>query len=473
MKMIMKIPSPLRRFTDNQKQIELDALTVKAALTELFNRYPAIKPQIMDDTGNLRNFVNLYHNKVDIRQQEGLDTKLQAGSEVRIVPAIAGGSSLDTCLSADELSRYSRHILLPEIGISGQEALKNASILIIGAGGLGCPLALYLAAAGVGHLGLVDDDVVDESNLQRQVLFTVDDIGHPKVDCAKRRLERLNPNINITKYRERLTSDNALKILDKYDIIIDGTDNFPTRYLVNDACILLNKPNIYGSIFRFDGQASVFNYQAGPCYRCLYPTPPPPGLVPSCAEGGVLGVLPCIIASIQATEAIKMITNIGTPLSGRLLLYDALALDFEFLAIEKDANCPICGESPSVTKLIDYQAFCGLTQSSVAKPYKEIEAKALKAWMDKDNRVILIDVREPFERAICMIAGSQFIPMQEFDARLAELDPSRELVFHCKLGGRSAKVCDKLTELGFSKVTNLKGGILAWIDNVDPSLTRY
>ncbi|AQS35837.1 dinucleotide-utilizing enzyme [Shewanella psychrophila] len=473
MKMIMKIPSPLRRFTDNQMQIELDGLTVKEALNELFKRYPDIKPQIMDDTGDLRNFVNLYHNKVDIRQQEGLDTELQSGSEVRIVPAIAGGSELDTPLSPNELSRYSRHILLPEIGIQGQESLKNASILIIGAGGLGCPLALYLAAAGVGHLGLVDDDVVDESNLQRQVLFSVDDIGQPKVDCAKRRLERLNPNINITVYCERLTSDNALKIIEDYNIIIDGTDNFPTRYLVNDACILLNKPNIYGSIFRFDGQASVFNYQAGPCYRCLYPAPPPPGLVPSCAEGGVLGVLPSIIASIQATEAIKMITSIGSPLSGRLLLYDALAMDFEFLAIVRNPDCPICGDTPSITELIDYQAFCGLSHTSEAKSYKEIEAKALKAWMDRDQSVCLIDVREPFERAICMIAGSQYIPMQEFDAHLAELDPDLELVIHCKLGGRSAKVCDKLTALGFSKVTNLKGGILAWIDQVDPNLTRY
>ncbi|BAJ01894.1 molybdopterin-synthase adenylyltransferase MoeB [Shewanella violacea] len=473
MKMIIKIPSPLRRFTDNNKQIELDALTVKDALIELFKRYPDIKPQILDDTGNLRNFVNLYHNKVDIRQQEGLDTKLQSGSEIRIVPAIAGGSSLDTHMSANELSRYSRHILLPEIGVPGQQALKNASILIIGAGGLGCPLALYLAAAGVGHLGLVDDDVVEESNLQRQVLFSVDDIGQSKVDAAKRRLERLNPHINITSYPERLTADNALKIMDNYDIIIDGTDNFPTRYLVNDACVLLNKPNIYGSIFRFDGQTSVFNYQAGPCYRCLYPEPPPPGLVPSCAEGGVLGVLPSIIASIQATEAIKMITNIGDSLSGRLVLYDALALDFEFLLIKRDPACPICGENPTITQLMDYQAFCGLSQNTDEKSYKEIEAKELKAWMDREQSVILIDVREPFEREICMLAGSQFIPMQDIDAHIPELDPNKELVFYCKMGGRSAKVCAKLTKLGFNKVTNLKGGILAWIDKVDQSLTRY
>ncbi|MEH6576080.1 MAG: molybdopterin-synthase adenylyltransferase MoeB [Amphritea sp.] len=473
MKAPIKIPSPLRRFTAGFAEVELEADTVAEALNQLFLKYPEIRPQIMNDQGQLRNFVNLFHNKVDIRQQQGLETPLQQGSELRIVPAIAGGSEVATSLSAAELSRYSRHLMLPEVGIDGQEALKAARVLIVGAGGLGCPLGLYLAAAGVGQLGLVDDDVVDDSNLQRQILFTVGDIGAAKVKCAQSHLQQLNPHIKINRHQLHLSAQNALEIIDQYDLVIDGTDNFPTRYLVNDACILLNKTNIYGSIFRFEGQATVFNYQQGPCYRCLYPEPPPPGLVPSCAEGGVLGVLPGIIASIQATEAIKIITRIGIPLSGRLLLYDALRMEFDQLQIDKNPDCPLCGEQPSITSLIDYQQFCGLTTPELDIAYEEISPQGLKQRLDAGAPFTLIDVREPFERAICRIHGSQHIPMAQIADCMSQFQPDQQLVFYCKMGGRSAKVCQQFVELGFKNVTNLKGGILAWADEIDNSLTRY
>jgi len=471
MTVTLRIPSPLRRFTDNNSAVDVEADSVATALEQLFSLYPDLKLQIMDESGQLRNFVNLFHDKVDIRQQQGLNTHLHQGSELRIVPAIAGGS--DSRLSAQELSRYSRHIMLPEMGVAGQESLKSASILIIGAGGLGCPLGLYLAAAGIGHLGLVDNDVVDESNLQRQVLYTIDDIGKPKVDCAAARLRQLNPYIEISCYPELLTSANAMALIEPYDLVIDGTDNFPTRYLVNDACVLLNKPNIYGSIFRFDGQATVFNYQQGPCYRCLYPTPPPPGLVPSCAEGGVLGVLPAIIASIQATEAIKMLTKMGDSLSGKLLLYDALQMEFEYLQIEKNPDCPLCGKHPSIHALIDYQQFCGITTSSEPRSYQDISPQELKQRLDAKEALVLIDVREPYEREICKIVESLHIPMAQIDAHMAEFNTEQVLVVHCKLGGRSAKVCQQFTAQGYKHVFNLTGGILAWADAVDDKLIRY
>ncbi|WP_256597828.1 molybdopterin-synthase adenylyltransferase MoeB [Moritella viscosa] len=473
MTVTLKIPSPLRRFTDHSSAVDVDADSVATALDQLFILYPDLKLQVMDENGQLRNFVNLFHDKVDIRQQQGLNTRLHQGSELRIVPAIAGGSGAKSRLSALELGRYSRHIMLPEMGIEGQESLKSASILIIGAGGLGCPLGLYLAAAGVGHLGIVDNDVVDESNLQRQVLYTVDDIGKPKVDCAAARLYLLNPYIEISCYPELLTSANAMKLIEPYDLVIDGTDNFPTRYLVNDACVLLNKPNIYGSIFRFDGQATVFNYQQGPCYRCLYPSPPPPGLVPSCAEGGVLGVLPAVIASIQATEAIKILTNVGDSLSGKLLLYDALQMEFEYLQIEKNPNCPLCGLHPSIHVLIDYQQFCGITTSTEPCSYQDISPQMLKLWLDAKKPVVLIDVRESYEREICKIMESQHISMAQIDAHMAEFNTEQVLVVHCKLGGRSAKVCQQFTDQGYKHVFNLTGGILVWADAIDDKLIRY
>ncbi|PCJ44313.1 MAG: molybdenum cofactor biosynthesis protein MoeB [Moraxellaceae bacterium] len=376
-------------------------------------------------------------------------------------------------LTPSELSRYSRHIMLPEMGVEGQQALKAASVLIVGAGGLGSPLCLYLAAAGIGTLGIIDNDTVDETNLQRQILYNMDDIGLSKVDCATSRLRKLNPYINIQPYHTALSSQNALDIIQPYDLVIDGTDNFPTRYLVNDACVLLNKPNVYGSIFRFEGQATVFNYSKGPCYRCLYPAPPPPGLVPSCAEGGVLGILPAIIASIQATEAIKIITGIGTTLTGRLLIYEALDMKFDELTIVRDQHCCLCGEQPTIKGLTNYQQFCGIADTPIDVTYGEIASQELKTLIDTNTAPTIIDVREPYEREICHIEGSQHIPMQQISNHLQEFDPNQELLFYCKLGGRSAKVCQLFTDNGYQRVTNLKGGIMAWANEIDTTLTQY
>ncbi|MCW8328433.1 molybdopterin-synthase adenylyltransferase MoeB [Photobacterium sp. SDRW27] len=473
MKTLIKIPSPLRRFTHQASQVEVEAETVSEAMTRLCELHPDLQLQLFDEQGQLRNFVNIFHDRVDIKQQQGLATALNDGCELRIVPAIAGGIDLLPQLSPQEISRYSRHIMLPELGMEGQQKLKAAKVLIVGAGGLGSPLCFYLVAAGVGTIGLIDHDTVDETNLQRQILFTLDDVGKSKVKCAKERLLALNTDLNITCYPELLSSANALDIIKDYDLVIDGTDNFPTRYLVNDACVLLNKPNIYGSIFRFDGQATVFNYQGGPCYRCLYPEPPPPGLVPSCAEGGVLGVLPALVASIQATEAIKMITGAGTTLSGRLLTYDALGLSFEELSIQRDPQCCLCGSSPTITQLIDYQQFCGIPATPAEVPFKEITARELQQQLTSKEPLILIDVREPYEREICSIAGSRHMPMNSIAEHLDEFSQEQTLVFHCKVGGRSAKVCQLFIDNGFTNVINLRGGILAWIEDVDATLMKY
>ena len=378
-------------------------------------------------------------------------------------------------LSKEEIQRYSRHLIMPEVGLEGQLKLKRARVLMIGTGGLGAPLGLYLAAAGVGHLGLVDFDVVDSSNLQRQVTFTTADVGKSKSEAAKARLSALNPMIEIQAYDTRLTSDNALELFRDYDIIVDGTDNFPTRFLVNDACLLLGKPNVYGSIFRFEGQATVFGYPGGPCYRCLYPEPPPPGLVPSCAEGGVLGVLPGIVGSIQAMETIKLILGTGEPLVGRLLLFDALAMRFRELKLRKNPACPLCGEHRTITKLIDYEEFCGI-RGEEAPPMTdgiaEITAKDLKARLDKGDDIFILDVREPHEFQICNLKG-KLIPLGELPRRVAELDSSREMVVHCRSGKRSADAIQFLQKAGFRKLLNLKGGVLAWSDEVDPSMPKY
>ncbi|HEY8551216.1 MAG TPA: molybdopterin-synthase adenylyltransferase MoeB [Vicinamibacterales bacterium] len=396
-------------------------------------------------------------------------------------------------LEGDEYQRYSRHLILPEVGLEGQRKLKAARVLCIGAGGLGSPVALYLAAAGVGTIGLVDFDVVDLSNLQRQVLHGTPDIGRSKLDSARDRILALNPHVKVETFNEALTSKNALEIFRGYDVVLDGTDNFPTRYLVNDACVLLGIPNAYGSIFRFEGQASVFGTKDGPCYRCLYPEPPPPGLVPSCAEGGVLGVLPGIIGMIQATEAVKLILGIGEPLIGRFLIYDALRMRFRELKLRKDPDCPVCGTHPTVTELIDYEQFCGVKPAAAEAPapaqatgpvpsrasstgpggIPEITAEELKAWRDSDPNLVILDVREPHEVQIARLEGSKVIPLGELPKRVNELDPSRDLVVHCKVGGRSAKAVAFLREHGFDKAINLKGGILAWIDKVDPSLPKY
>jgi molybdopterin/thiamine biosynthesis adenylyltransferase/rhodanese-related sulfurtransferase len=380
-------------------------------------------------------------------------------------------------LSTDDLSRYSRHLILPEVGMEGQRRLKAARVLCVGTGGLGSPLALYLTAAGIGTLGLVDFDVVDSSNLQRQIIHSTKDIGRKKIDSAEEKLSALNPAINIVRHETMLTSANALDILKDYDIVADGTDNFPTRYLVNDACVLLGKPNVYGSIFRFEGQASVFATEAGPCYRCLYPEPPPPGLVPSCAEGGVLGILPGLVGVIQATEVIKLILGKGDSLVGRLLLVDALNMRFRELKLRKNPECPVCGQSPTVTALIDYDHFCGIVpetpqEKNMKNGIPQLSVKELKARRDAGEDIFLLDVREPYEYQIAQIGGT-LIPQNDVPNRLAEIPRDREIVVQCRSGARSQRIAEFLKQSGYTQVVNLAGGILAWSDEVDPSVQKY
>ena len=378
-------------------------------------------------------------------------------------------------LSRDEVLRYSRHLIMPEVGMDGQLKLKQARVLMIGAGGLGAPLGLYLAAAGVGHLGIVDFDVVDFTNLQRQVTFSTTDVGRPKIEAAKERLAAMNPMIEITTHETRLTSSNALNLFKDYDIIVDGTDNFPTRYLVNDASVLLGKRNVCGSIFRFEGQVSIFGAPDGPCYRCLYPEPPPPGLVPSCAEGGVLGVLPGIVGSLQAIETIKLILGAGDSLVGRLLLFDALGMHFRELKLKKNPDCPLCGTHPSITKLIDYEEFCGIRGEEAPAQITqvpEITPRELKQRLDRGDDLFVLDVREPHEYQICNMNG-YLLPLGDLPRRVHELDSSREIVAHCRSGKRSAEAAEFLRKAGFRKIWNLKGGILAWADDVDPSMPKY
>jgi adenylyltransferase/sulfurtransferase len=395
------------------------------------------------------------------------------------IETMAVTTSPDTLpeLTTDDLSRYSRHLILPEVGMEGQQKLKAARVLCVGAGGLGSPLALYLAAAGIGTLGLVDLDVVDVSNLQRQIIHSTKDIGRKKLDSAEEKLLALNPALNVVKHETMLSSANALDILKDYDIVADGTDNFPTRYLVNDACVLLGKPNVYGSIYRFEGQASVFATKQGPCYRCLYPEPPPPGLVPSCAEGGVLGILPGLVGVIQATETIKLILGKGESLAGRLLLIDALNMRFRELKLRKNPECPVCGLNPTVTALIDYQQFCGIKpESKEEKALKngipQLSVKELKRRMDAGENVFILDVREPYEYQIANIGG-RLIPQNDVPQRLAEIDRDREIVVHCRSGVRSQRIAELLSQAGYPKVVNLAGGILAWADEIDPKMQKY
>jgi adenylyltransferase/sulfurtransferase len=377
-------------------------------------------------------------------------------------------------LSNEEVLRYSRHLIMPEVGMEGQLKLKAAKVLCIGAGGLGSPLALYLGAAGVGTLGVVDFDVVDFTNLQRQIIHSTSDVGRKKLESAAEKIKAINPFVTIRPFDTKLTSENALRLFRDFDIIVDGTDNFPTRYLVNDACVLTGKPNVYGSIFRFEGQVSVFATKEGPCYRCLYPEPPPPGLVPSCAEGGVLGILPGLVGVMQATEAIKLILGKGEPLIGRLLLVDALGMRFRELKLRKNPDCPVCSTHPTVTKLIDYNEFCGIRgeEAPVTTNVPEIQPEELKAKLDAGEDVFVLDVREPHEYQICNIDG-YLIPLGELPKRVHELDSSREIVAHCRSGVRSAKAVDFLRQAGFRKVKNLAGGILGWSDKVDPKMPKY
>ena len=377
-------------------------------------------------------------------------------------------------LSNEEVLRYSRHLIMPEVGMEGQQKLKAARVLCIGTGGLGSPLALYLSAAGVGTIGLVDFDVVDFTNLQRQVIHFTSDVGRPKLESAKEKIAAINPFVNVKTFNTKLTSENALQIFADFDIIVDGTDNFPTRFLVNDACVMTGKPNVYGSIFRFEGQASVFATKDGPCYRCLYPEPPPPGLVPSCAEGGVLGILPGLVGLIQATETIKLIMGSGQPLIGRLLLIDALGMKFRELKLRKNPDCVVCGTNPSVTKLIDYEEFCGLRgqEKPVNTGVPEISVEELKQRLDAKEDFVLLDVREPHEYNICNLNGI-LIPLNDLPRRMNELDPGKEMVVHCRSGARSARAVGFLQQAGFTKAKNLAGGILAWADRIDPKVPKY
>jgi sulfur-carrier protein adenylyltransferase/sulfurtransferase len=474
------IPTPLRPFAGKHDVVEVEGTTVGDALKGLVGQYGDLRRHLYNDDGRLRSFVNIYVNDEDIRHLEREQTALKAGDTISIVPSVAGGSGAAVReaedLTRDEVQRYSRHLIMPEVGIEGQRKLKAARVLCVGAGGLGAPASMYLAAAGVGTLGLVDFDVVDASNLHRQIIYGTPDVGKGKLEASRERLTAMNSGVKVITHEVALTSKNALDVLKDYDVVLDGTDNFQTRYLVNDACVLLGKPNAYGSIFRFDGQASVFGVKGGPCYRCLYPEPPPPGLVPSCAEGGVLGVLPGIIGIIQATEAIKLILGAGQPLVGRLLLYDALQMRFRELKLRRDPECPMCGDHPTIHALIDYDQFCGVVPAQ-AQPASagvpEVTVEELKAKRDRGEDVFVLDVREPNEYQICRIEGSKLIPLGELASRTAELDPDREMVVHCKMGGRSAKAVALLQERGFKKARNLKGGILSWIDRVDPSQSKY
>jgi adenylyltransferase/sulfurtransferase len=486
------IPTPLRQYAGKHDHVDVAAKTVGEALGSLIAQHGELRRHLYQEDGRLRSFVNIYVNDDDIRYLQKEATPVHDGDTVSIVPSIAGGAEVEVkrggtaaktapaeassggALSKDEILRYSRHLIMPEVGMEGQLRLKQARVLLIGTGGLGAPLGLYLAAAGVGHLGLVDFDKVDFTNLQRQVTFGTSDVGRRKVEAARERLANLNPEIEINVHETMLTSANALELFRDYDIIVDGTDNFPTRYLVNDATVLSGKINVYGSIFRFEGQATVFGAPGGPCYRCLYPEPPPPGLVPSCAEGGVLGVLPGIVGSIQAMETIKLILGKAESLVGRLLLFDALQMRFRELKLRKNPDCPVCGEHPTVTKLIDYQEFCGIrgeeSQPTVSVP--EITPKELKTRLDRGDDLYILDVREPHEYQICHLNG-HLIPLGDLPRRVNELDSSREIVAHCRSGKRSADAVAFLRQAGFRKIWNLKGGILAWSDEVDPRVPKY
>ena len=477
------IPTPLRQFAGGNSEIEVNAATAGDALLELTAEHAELRKHLYNEQNKLRNFINVYVGDEDIRHLDGPGTPVRDGETIMIVPSIAGGSAVAEAkaaeplpdLSNEEIVRYSRHLILPEVGLEGQKKLKNARVLTIGTGGLGSPLGLYLAAAGVGTLGIVDFDVVDESNLQRQIIHGTKDVGRAKIESAADRLTDINPNTKIEKFETRLTSENALELFKDFDVIVDGTDNFPTRYLVNDASVLTGKPNVYGSIFRFEGQASVFWAEKGACYRCLYPEPPPPGLVPSCAEGGVLGVLPGIVGTIQANEVIKVILGAEGILLNRLLLFDAWKMAFRELKLKKDPNCPLCGENATIRELIDYEEFCGLKPTHEETPkLEEITATELKTLIDNNEDIQIIDVREQFEYDIARIPNAKLIPLGEVVNRICEIDKDKTTIVQCKGGVRSARAIDFLKAAGFEgRLINLRGGIGAWSNDVDPSVPRY
>lgn len=474
------IPSALRQFTGNSDHLQVSGGTIAEVLAALIAAHPQLRTHLFNDEGQLRSFVNVYLNDEDVRYLAQNATGVKDGDRVMIVPAVAGGSAPtrlpnEAELSKTEIERYSRHLLMPEVALSGQKKLKNARVLLIGAGGLGSPLAVYLAAAGVGHLGLVDFDVVDRTNLQRQIIHFTSDVGRPKLESARETIHQINPHVEVETFETRLSSENAMEILESYDVIADGTDNFATRYLVNDACVMLGKPNVYGSIFRFEGQASVFCASNGPCYRCLYPSPPPPGMVPSCAEGGVLGVLPGTIGLLQSTEVIKLILGIGRPLIGRLVLYSALEMEFREVRVRKNPKCPMCGEHPTIHGLIDYEHFCGIGAgpSVILQQAWKISPTDLHAKLNNGGGIHLLDVREPHEHDICHLPGSQLIPLGQLNTRIHELNRSWAIVAYCRSGRRSAEAVKMLHEAGFNDVKNLTRGVLGWSDDVDPTMPKY
>jgi len=471
---IVRVPGVLREYTGGTDEVHASGATVGEVMAEVVRRHSALRRHLFDDTGRLRGFVNLYLNDEDVRHMQGDQTAVSEHDVISVVPSVAGGNA---ALSRAEMVRYSRHIALPEVGFDGQQKLKAAKILLVGAGGLGAPASLYLAAAGVGTIGLIDFDAVDITNLQRQIIYREDDVGQVKTAVSARELQRLNPHVQVNIHNVHLTRKNALEIIEQYDIVIDGTDNFPTRYLVNDACVLLGKPYVYGSILRFDGQVSVFDARVGPCYRCLFREPPPPGLVPNCAEGGVLGVLPGMIGSAQALEAIKLVLGKTGTLTGRLLLFDAMNFRWRELKLRKDPECPICGEHPSITGLIDYDEFCGVKpmQQQNDDVLPELTASELKERLDRGDTLCLVDVREPFEWEIANLEeyGAVLMPLGLFSESAEELDPGEEIVVYCRSGGRSARAAEYLRSKGFTRVWNLTGGITAWGEEVDPSIPRY
>lgn len=481
MSIIIRIPAPLRDLTGGVLEIGVASGNVRTALDELVELHPALRRHLFDEHTRLRGYVNLYVNGKDVRDLgDGPETLLEEGDTVTIVPSIAGGASPDSDpFSAEERVRYSRHIALPEVGFEGQARLKQARVVIVGAGGLGSPLGLYLAAAGVGTIGIIDFDDVDASNLQRQVLYSSKDIGRTKTAAAAERLRALNPHVTVVTHQTRLTSANALDILGDYDVIVDGTDNFPTRYLTNDACVLLDRPYVYGSILRFDGQVSVFHASRGPCYRCLFREPPPPGLVPSCAEGGVLGVLPGIVGSAQALEAIKLILGVGSPLIGRLALFDALTFGWREMTLRKNTDCPVCGDRPTITELIDYDAFCGVEpprqEAFVPDVAPVLNVAQLRQRIESGEPLRLVDVREKFEWRISNLGpqGADLIPLGDLPNRLDDLDPAVDTVVYCRTGTRSDLAVRFLIANGFERVWNLEGGINAWAREIDRTLPVY
>ena len=479
------IPTTLRSFTDHNSELLLEGGTVREVIAALADEYPNTKKAIFDENGVPRPFVNIFVGENNIKKLNGYDTELKDGDTVMLIPAIAGGAPEKSVipddrsekLSNDEIMRYSRHLLLKEIGVKGQKKLKAAKVLIVGLGGLGTPLAQYLAAVGVGTLGLIDFDEVDSSNLQRQVIHGTRDVGRPKVASAKDSIKAINPLVKVETYNTMLTAENALDIIEEYDIVADASDNYKTRYLVNDACVLLGKPDVFGAMYQFEGQTSVYYAKEGPCYRCMYPAPPPAGLVPSCAEGGVIGVLPGIIGTIQANEVIKLIVGGGESLVGRLMVFDAWKMRFHELKIDKDPDCPICGKHKTITELeeYDYEEFCGIKkQREEEAPVESITAKELHRRIEEGEPITIIDVREPHERAIVKFPGAKVIPIGQLARRQNELNPDIDTVFICKEGKRSILAVNTLREAGYKgPMYNLKDGINNWAKDIDKSMPMY